>query len=391
MRDMLKILHMASFDGNIGDHANHSGFHKCIRNYIPYPVTITKLEIREFYYSWNMRKFDQDFVSYVNTFDSLVIGGGNFFDIRWDNSSNGTTIDLPISLLDKIKVPIIINGIGVDDDFGRAKKENIRKFGAFLEHLLLHKKCFFTVRNDGSKEIVEKYYGTNLADRITVIPDGAFFYEPKRFHHPELPENKTIIAINIAADLANVRYAEGKSETRLTKQESMQELVIALEHIMNANSEVHYVFVPHIYRDYEAILEVLSAMKDSESRTRCSVAPYVTGNVTDGDYIFDLYRKAQLTIGMRYHSNIGSIAVNTPTIGIINLEKHCNMYRDIGLDNRIVRSDSVGFGECLYNRIKYSVEHLGDLRKENEIILKVLKDRNDKVMKRLQHFLDNSE
>ena len=100
----MKILHVASFNGNIGDFANHSGFRKCLNNYIGEQIEYTNLEIREFYKSWNLRKFDNDFVDLANQFDLLVFGGGNFFEMCWDYSSTGTTIDLSEEILKKSNV-----------------------------------------------------------------------------------------------------------------------------------------------------------------------------------------------------------------------------------------------------------------------------------------------
>ena len=44
----MKILHLASFTGNIGDNANHSGFRYWFEKYND-EAEWTELEIREFY------------------------------------------------------------------------------------------------------------------------------------------------------------------------------------------------------------------------------------------------------------------------------------------------------------------------------------------------------
>ena len=112
----MKILHLASFNGNIGDNANHNGFRKNFQNLISENIEWKNLEIRNFYKSWNKMKFDEEFIKMVNTYDLLIIGGGNFFEICHEYSSTGTTIDLPIEKLNQIRIPIFFNGLGLDSD-----------------------------------------------------------------------------------------------------------------------------------------------------------------------------------------------------------------------------------------------------------------------------------
>lgn len=75
----MKALHLASFNGNIGDIANHRGFYNMFCKYVDKKVEFVPLEMREFYRSWNIRKYDEEFINYINTFDVFIIGGGSFF------------------------------------------------------------------------------------------------------------------------------------------------------------------------------------------------------------------------------------------------------------------------------------------------------------------------
>ena len=75
----IKTLHLASFDGNVGDNANHSGFYRHLKAQPGYDFAIEQLEIREYY--WKQRFFDDGFVDLVNDYDLLIIGGGNYFEL----------------------------------------------------------------------------------------------------------------------------------------------------------------------------------------------------------------------------------------------------------------------------------------------------------------------
>ena len=140
----------------------------------------------------------------------------------------------------------------------------------------------------------------------------------------------------------------------------------------------------------ELISKVLGKVKDNILRTRISVAPYLNGTITDGNYIFDLYRKCILTIGMRYHSNVCSIAVNTPTIGIVNLPKHKMLYEDIGMQDRLVISDEPDFGSRLLEKTKRSLSDLDNMKKENRQLLERLTLENEKYFKNINLFLNKN-
>lgn len=385
----MRVLHMASFNGNIGDHANHNGFRQEMRKYIDSKIEFVNLEIREFYKSWGLRKFDDELVNFINEFDLFVLGGGNFFDIRWEYSVTGTTIDMSVEQLRKIKCPILINGIGIDDNFGHASKENLDKFGIFFSELIDNPKCFFTTRNDGSKEIAQKYYG-NIADKILQIPDGGFFVKPKQFYHVEIPNNRITVAINLAGDLENIRFSQDGKDGRLTKNEFLDEFAEFINQTLETNSLLSFIFVPHIPSDLREIQKVLQKVKDCYIRTRITVAPYLNGDITNADYIFDLYKSVDLVIGMRYHANVCPIGVKTPTISIVNLEKHRLLYKDIGMGERLVQSDLKGFSSVLSAKLNEYLPRLDVLRNENIQLIEKLEKQNERYFLQLKEFLDNN-
>ena len=117
----LNVMHVASFWGNIGDNANHTGMRKILSRYTGYHFRFKEVEIRDFYIMRKKRKFDDSFVREANRHDLLLIGGGNFFDLWINESATGTTIDMKKEIFEQIKVPVIL---------GWAKiliKEHLRK------------------------------------------------------------------------------------------------------------------------------------------------------------------------------------------------------------------------------------------------------------------------
>lgn len=387
----MKVLHVASFNGNIGDYANHSGFRRCMNQYVDKKATYTNLEIREFYKSWNIRKFDDNFADFANQFDMLIFGGGNFFEMCWDYSSTGTTIDLSEDILRKIKCPILFNGLGIDDKNDTVNRDNIEKFGRFLNTVTSSDQYFVSVRNDGSLKIAEKYFDTSITERISKIPDGGFFVTPKEYEHVEIPNNNKVIGVNLAGDSLKVRFSENGENGRITYEQFTEEFASYINAILGLYKDVFIIFIPHISKDLEIATKVLSKVKDSHIRTRISFAPCLNGTITDGDYIFDLYRKCDLVIGMRYHSNVCSIAVNTPTIGIVNFLKHKILYDDIGMSDRIVASDETNFGAKLLEKTKSSLNNLNGMKYENKLLLERLTLENEKYFKSINTFLNKNK
>lgn len=165
----IKALHLASFAGNIGDIANHQSFYHQLRKLDEFSFEIEELEIRDFYKVNQIRKFDEDFVEFVNQHDLFIIGGGNFFELCWDYSLTGTTFDISPEFLKKIKTPIFINAIGIDDNKGTSDL-NIEKFKTFLDTIFKHNDVYFTVRNDGSQSIINKYFPEHTS-LISTVPD----------------------------------------------------------------------------------------------------------------------------------------------------------------------------------------------------------------------------
>lgn len=344
---MIKSLHLASFNGNIGDIANHIGFWNLFRKYVSDNVNITRLEIREYYKSWGKRKFDDSFVDMVNSFDLLVIGGGNFFDVKWEYSRTGTTLDIPQEILEKIHIPIVFNGLGLDYNPDAGLERVRSRFESFIGHLTQNNdKYIVSVRNDDSINILNHYFSGELLDNVIQVPDGGFFTSAKDYFHPEISDDKINIAVNIAKDRIVDRWGSDKNY-----EEYCKEFTKFINVLFSKNNNIRIVFVPHIPSDLQAISDVICRVKDYYCRKNITIAPYLNGVSTPGQYLVDLYRKTDIAIGMRYHSNICSIAMNTPTIGIVTLNKHIELYKNIGMDDRLFNVNKISFAEDLCKKV----------------------------------------
>lgn len=357
--DIIRALHIASFNGNIGDNANHNGFRHRIKESINKEIEFDNLEIREFYKSWNFRDFNSDdFINLCNSYDLIIIGGGNFFELKWDYSYTGTTINMSNSTLERIVTPILFNALGCDIAKG-ANKDTISKFKSFLEKIINNPKIFISLRNDGSMDTLKKLYGDKFCNKILQTPDAAFFMKTELFDFPEIRKEYKSIGINIVADMKNIRF-KGESNT-ITYNEFIEKLSVEINVLLKNYSEYQIIFFPHIYSDLMAINDLLEKIDDVYRRTRIIVAPFLTGEGSE-KYIFGLYSKCEIIMGMRFHSNVCSISQNIPTIALSSYKKIDDLYSELELSDRVVNVNKKQFDLKLHQMIESTLQSIPEIK-----------------------------
>ncbi len=351
----IRILHVASFTGNIGDNANHCGVRS--RLAINFPNTefcFTELEIRQFYRKWNEKSFDEDFVDLANTFDLLMIGGGNYFELWVEHSRTGTTVDIPVPLLKKLTVPTVFYGLGLDSNMGYSDN-TIENFKKFLDYTLEEKRFLVSVRNDGSIKNAVQLLGEQYASRLHKIPDGGFFTQVEDYFHPELFPAQKHIVVNLAGDMLEKRF-ESSCDGHISFTDFMDQFVEYIEKLLVSRDNLSIVFVPHMHRDMHIISSFFERASDRLCRTRMSIAPFLTGEKSQS-YIFDLYSKAALVIGTRFHANVCPIGLGVPTIGLVNYAAISNLYEELGILQRTVAINRTGFIEQLDSLVQETLDN----------------------------------
>lgn len=378
----MKILHIASFNGNIGDNAHHNGFRKNFSEIIGRrDLKWTELEMRKFYISWNELKFDEEFIKEANKYDLIVIGGGNFFEICHEYSNTGCTVDLPPELLAKIKTPIFFNALGFDIHKGYSDITKNR-FKKFMNYLLENdKKYFVTFRNDGSDLNYKKIY-KELPDGIKIIPDGGFFLD-QRSDESINKDKMKYIGINLACDMIEKRLRNQ------TYEEFCKNLSNVYKKFINQNLEYKLLFFPHILTDYKIIMDVLNYFTDREIKYNVEIAPYLTGQNSEKDF-FRNYEKCDLLTGLRFHTNVCGVALNIPTIGLKSYPKLSDLYSDIGLKERCLDVDSENFFEEYYDELLKSLRDKEEIKEKYDKIWNSLKRRQIDIYLELREWLSNA-
>ena len=363
----MNVLHLASFNGNIGDNAHHNGFRAAFEDEFGV-VNWTDMEIRLFYKSWSLAKFDDSFAHIVNKYDALIIGGGNFFEVCHDYSSTGCTIDIEEDILKKIDIPIFFNALGFDTKKGTSSS-NLIKFRKFILSLANRKNTLISFRNDGSIENYIDAYG-HLDDFIFKIPDGGFFIQTER--------KKTIqnlIGINLACDMLDKRLINKSYTEFLYDLKSVYYKLIDGE-----NCKLR--FFPHIFTDIKIIYDLLSTFEDKKIKYNVEVMPYLTGQGSEKQ-IFSLYSECELVTGMRFHANVCAFGMGIKTTPISTYPKLADTYLDIKSKELVVDANRDTFASDYYAKIIQCLKNEYD----NSIFINDLKIKQQQIIKKFKSAL----
>lgn len=305
--------------------------------YLDFDLEFTDLEIREFY--WKLRSFDDAFVDWANSFDLLLIGGGNYFELWVERSATGTSIDISPERMSRLTVPTAFYSLGVDTGQGYTQ-ESAARFCAFLDNAL-ERNMFVCVRNDGSTRALHEVAGAALARRVPLMPDGGFFSAEAVAPVLPGPGQRLTVGVNIAGDMLERRFDQGQSPGQFLV--SFADFCVRL---LEARPDVDVRLLPHIWRDVSVIAELLPLIPDKYLRRRVVVAelnPMVAG--LPG--FIRSYADCALVLGMRFHANVCPISLGTPTRGLFCYPQVEKLYEELDLPGRICDVRITGFADQL--------------------------------------------
>ncbi len=336
----LRVLHLASFAGNIGDLANHAGARRMLAEQLGFALEFTDLEIREFY--WKHRSFDDAFVDYANSFDLLIIGGGNYFELWVDHSATGTSIDITPKRLAKLNVPTLFFALGVDTGQGYSA-QSAQRFNDFMLTALDRRNFFVCVRNDGSTKALREVLGDKTAEQILTMPDGGFFADPEGCRQAEGDSGR--IGINIAGDMLERRFDRG-----LKTEGFLRELADVCRALMDAKPDLRIDLMPHIWRDSVLITQLLPMIPDSYLRRRVAVGRLEPGETGLAGFLQN-YRSFDLVLGMRFHANVCPIGMGVPARALLNYPQVGHLYEEMDMSDRLIDVRDADFGKPLVDAV----------------------------------------
>lgn len=356
-----KYLHVASFEGNAGDAVNHLGFYRAVGIE---REEVQQIEIRRFYHNYQGAKlfFDNNLIELINNSKALILGGGGFFDVYWDDSYTGTTIDMRTDFIDKIQVPVLVNAMGIH--FDRTQKAAIEKFYKFYRDISTRKNWLIAIRNDGSAQRFKEVYSENLATEVECVPDNGF-----AFLCDDIPRRNTSITVglNITNDLLDSSFIGEKKieDFNFEMSQFIKELLTA---------GIHIVFFLHAPQDIKTLSIIQDILGKEFFRANITIAPYEPSDKGIADLV-SFYKRCDAVVAMRFHANVICLANNIPVVGLAVHEQITGLYEEIGLKEMCIRVGEKEYTEKLMEQLKMQVEN-GDYYKAigkdlmNEIVAK---------------------
>lgn len=351
-RPTLRVLHLASFAGNIGDLANHAGARRMLDVHLDFALEYTELEIREFY--WGKRRFDDAFVDYANTFDLLLIGGGNYFELWVERSATGTSIDISPQHLARLRVPTLFFALGVDTGQGYTD-QTAGRFRDFMSTVLSRGDMSVCVRNDGSSKALREVLGAEAAAAIPTMPDGGFFAMSELAPAAAKSVSRRL-GINIAGDMLDRRFDGTQSTAGFLK-----ELASACGGLLDQHADLQIELMPHIWRDLPLISELLPLIPDPHLRRRVLVGPLAPGEAGLQPFLRS-YAAFDTVLGMRFHANVCPLGMGVPARGLLSYPQVALLYDEIGMADRLIDVGRPNCGTAMLEAVNADLSDLAGLR-----------------------------
>tara|TARA_B100000287_G_scaffold407194_1_gene432406 strand:- start:1683 stop:2768 length:1086 start_codon:yes stop_codon:yes gene_type:complete len=327
---VIKIAQLASYDINAGDNIATYNIRKGIENLTDEEVYWKSVSILPFVNNKNSKNFCiSEFKKISAENDILIVGGGGL--IEGDNKFD-TKYKLPFSkdTLKHITIPIVCFGVGVNY-FRNSKRSSISPEG--LENLeAFVKKCrLFSVRNDGSHEIMTELL-PNLKEKILEVPDPGLIFEYEHYRRPKVAVGFFQPAWNNGKDVIKSRNLTNNNLSKLNTIIEDTDLKV----------------LPHTGKDYnfpisskDRFIWQLKEFKDL----------VIYKNFMD---IFKEYQNYDYGVVMRGHGQLCSIGLNVPSIYFSTQDKVLDFSNKNGFENYTVDITETEW----HNKLKRKIDRL---------------------------------
>ena len=371
----MKVMHIASFGGNIGDILNHYGFYKTIGTRIGIDYS-EKVEVRRFYKNASPNEkltFSSKFLREVNEYDVLIIGGGGFFDARWPYSHTGTTIDFSDDFISGIKIPVIVNAMGYHEFYSQTDQEVQKLFGQFVRKVI-DKGWFLSLRNDGSFARFRRRYGSLGENKILCVPDNGFFALDKAVvQAAAIRRREKVIGLCITNDLFCSEY-----NGNLTADSFNEKIVNVIATLSEQNQIVLFAHTPD---DIVTIGYLFQKLSSSCKRYNIVVAPFNPNGETPFIELAQYYQACDCIIGMRFHSLILALQLHKPTIALSGHAQIEDFFQDLGLSDYCVCLNNTDFDKKLIRLLNMALDY-------RTVLSTMIRDIHDSLCKKNSEYAE---
>jgi hypothetical protein len=310
----MKIIQLGCYNRNFGDSIAIYNPRRSINRKIPNLKWEDLCLVEEFHtHNCNVEKSSKQFESISKENDILFVGGAGLVE-SWPGVF-GTHWKLPFNkkTLEKIKIPIIVYGVGLN--FHRGCQDLTEKAFENLCLLIEQSECF-SVRSDGSYENLHKFFlqykaDMNLFDKVQEVPDAGLIFDDNE-------QNKRI------SEVKNKIFNSAWSNKIKIREESRK-----LHYVLNNNEikdilKEQYIFYPHTPKDYQATVCTKQLFSKEQFKNLVK-----TKNVYDA---LSYYQKFHLMFGLHAHAQLISIGKNVPCISYSSFDKTADFVKKHNLE-----------------------------------------------------------
>jgi len=319
------IWHLGGYNRNYGDFVLLESIRENLQKQSDVPLNFVNVDCQSTH-------FFEELIDELNEqADMLLIGGGGFImNRREDNSLSGWQWSIKNEDISKIKVPIVVYGIG----YNKFNYDNRGFKTQMNESLSLTEKYakLFSVRNTGTKEeLINR--GIN-PENILVIPDSGMFISPRKINANFLNSNRMLIGLNFVSDRPQYTYPDDYNKT---KEEIMYNLINACKFFIN-NYNALIINIDHIpVLDEEVNILFKKELGEENYLVLSEELPQIyPPSLVNSHFLAYIYKCMNVVIGMRGHSNIISFGMGTPLISMGSHNKNRFFMKDIGEEQYLI-------------------------------------------------------
>jgi len=360
---MLKVWHVATHTTNIGDGALVKGIQRTIREDWPEPVEFISDCLMHYKNYWGPKQYTEKLIDQINgKSDLLLIGGGGMLDGGRRYSHTGMGFNLPIEFFKKIKIPIVFYAVG-HNSFDGQYFWNKKKLHRLMDFIEKRDDSFFTVRNDGTIHRLKRLFGEPLA-QVTEIPDPGMYVPVLNRNDVLVDRTKINVLIQLAGDNEFSRMSSALwrhvpimgSKILNTRQSTfLGRIADAIQEVC-VHNDINLTLCPHLLRDLSISDKFVKLLPTRFGRFNINMSEIVRG-ADQAAHFFGLYQAADLVIGMRGHSVICGVGLNTPTIAVASHKKVAGFMHSVGLDDRVIDINDRNLSQKLLSMIYTLINH----------------------------------
>lgn len=268
--------------GNRGDMAIRKSVVEAIESNIKVPFAFFNVKYEEL--------TEERILNQLNTESSILIIAGSGLYTNYSTSS-GWYFPCKTELFEKIKVPIILVGLGCNNNLGKdIFKGELTQEAKDSIKLINNLAIISTVRDQRTNKLLNEL---GIKKHKLMLDPGNFLKAP------QVPKEKRV-AINLAQHSPALGRFDGTNEIR---NKNIKNFIFIGKYLESKGYKL--VFIAHDALEHSLIIDLQKELPDLD---------FI--NTDDIDLMLQEYARCEFSIGIKMHSNILSFASGTPFISL---------------------------------------------------------------------------